>query len=254
MRAELSNRSFFFLLETARCSREDLEIIPSTGDVELGKKSYFLCKVRNGGEATLTWLDPNDNEIDADSEPYNEKAVDELSKGLEMTLCDPNLGGIFTCAGQFDQSGATARAQIRIRVIVTPRIQLPMAESSATQIGNPTQYNFTILANPSPSVTVSWKGKVFEGDDIKVVEEDQGTYMVSLQFMPTSQEDISELLITAINELGTTTKTVTLKEDIPDKGLGTGSILAIILAILLLLVLLVVDVSCYYRRQCGFLM
>uniref|UniRef100_A0ABM5EQX9 Neural cell adhesion molecule 2-like n=1 Tax=Pogona vitticeps TaxID=103695 RepID=A0ABM5EQX9_9SAUR len=337
-----------FLAETARCSREDLEIIPSTGDVELGKKSYFLCKVRNGGEATLTWLDPNDNEIDADSEPYNEKAVDELSKGLEMTLYDPNLGGIFTCAGQFDQSGATARAQIRIRVIerptfvtqmepvkdvlegtqvdfncqakgipppkvrwifqnqalsntgdgrisvekgalvienvqpsdagvysceasikernevaftnvslnvkFTPRIQLPMAEALATQIGNPTQYNFTILANLSPSVTVSWKGKVFEGDDIKVVEEDQGTYMVSIQFMPTSQEDISELLITAINELGNTTKKVTLKEDSPDKGLGTGSILAIILAILLLLVLLVVDVSCYYRRQRGFLM
>ena len=70
---------------------------------------------------------------------------------------------------------------------VTPRIQLPMAESSATQIGNPTQYNFTILANPSPSVTVSWKGKVFEGDDIKVVEEDQGTYMVSLQVRCASQ-------------------------------------------------------------------
>lgn len=64
---------------------------------------------------------------------------------------------------------------------VTPRIQLTMAESLAIQTGSPTQYNFTVLADPSPSVTVSWKGKVFEGDDIKVVAEDQDTYMVSFE-------------------------------------------------------------------------
>lgn len=128
-----------------------------------------------------------------------------------------------------------------------------MAESLAVQTGSPTQYNFTVLADPSPSVTVSWKGKVFEGDEIKVVEEDQDTYVVSFEFMPTSAEDISELLIKATNGLGSVEKKVHLKEDTPDEHMGTGSILAIVLAILLLVVL-VVDVSCYYKRQRGFLM
>ncbi|KAJ7304113.1 hypothetical protein JRQ81_011638 [Phrynocephalus forsythii] len=335
-----------FLAGTTHCSREALEIIPSIGDVELGKKEYFLCKVRHGGEATLTWLDPSGNVIEADSEPFNEKIIDERSKGLEITLRDPDMGGTFICQGSFDETGRTAITQIKIRVIqrptfvtqiepvkevvegtrvdfrcqakgippptvtwlfrnqalsntddgrisvengalviqniqpsdagaysceasikernevvftnvsvhvkFTPRLQLPN-KSLVVQIGNLTQYNFTVMANPSPTVKVSWKGKVFEGDDIRLVEEDHGTYMASFEVMPTSQEDISELLITATNELGSAEGKVTLKEGTPDQRLGTGSLLAIVFAILLLLVL-VVDVSCYYKRQRGLLM
>ncbi|XP_061453777.1 uncharacterized protein LOC133370900 [Rhineura floridana] len=275
---------FMFAAGTVHSAKESLEIIPSNGDVQLGKPKYFLCKVRAGGDAALTWNDPEDVEIE-DSELYKVKAIDEQSKGMEITLSDKEKGGIFTCKGDFD-SGETATAQIRIRVVqsptfvtrldptkevvectranfncqateipqgsysVSPRIELPTGESFPIQIGNPTQYNFTILASPSPSVSIAWKGKVFEGDDIKKLAQDRDRYTYSFAFTPTSQKDISELLITATNDLGTTEKKVTLQGD---KGMGIGSILAIVLVILLAL-LLVMDVFCYYKRQRGLLM
>ncbi|KAH0631372.1 hypothetical protein JD844_005671 [Phrynosoma platyrhinos] len=311
------------------CSREALEIIPSNGNVELGQKAYFLCKVRKGGEATLTWIDPEDIEIDENSELYKEMRVDELSKGLEMTLSDPQKGGVFTCKGDFE-TGGTATAQIRISVIqkptfvtkiepvkdvhegtsvdlnckasgippptvrwisgnqdlsttedgritvehgilviketrptdagvytcearieernevvsinvslnvkFTPRIEIPTDESFVTQIGNPTQFNFTILANPSPVVSISWKGKVFEDADIKKMAGSQDKYMYSFEVRHDTHWDGMGYVF-----------------EILDKGLGTGSILAIVLAILLV-ILLVVDASCYYKRRRGLLM
>lgn len=72
--------------------------------------------MRGGGEAALTWIDPKGNEIEEDSEPYRVKVIDELSKGLEMTLTRPDQGGIFKCDGEFD-SGKTASHQIEIHVI-----------------------------------------------------------------------------------------------------------------------------------------
>ncbi|XP_060639831.2 neural cell adhesion molecule 2-like [Anolis sagrei] len=335
-----------FAAGSVYCSREALEIIPSSGEVELGNKMYFLCKVRRGGEATLTWIDPEGTDINEDSEPYKEVLVDELSKGLEMTLTDPKQEGIFTCKGDFE-SGGTTTVQIRIHVIqkptfmtklepvknvpegtsvdfncqaagipsptirwifgnqdlsatedgrisvehgtliiketrpadagvytcearieernevtstnvslnvqFTPRIELPTDESFVTQIGNPSHFNFTILSNPLPEVSISWKGKVFEDADIKKKAESQDKYMYFFEFTPASQEDISEIFITATNEVGRTEKSVALQEDTPDKALGIGALLAIVLAILLV-ILLVVDACCYYKRRRGLLM
>lgn len=79
--------------------------------------SFFLLflAVRTGGEAELTWYDPEGEEISEDSEPYREERVDELSKWLKITLSEPERGGIFQCKGDFD--GEIATTQIRIRVI-----------------------------------------------------------------------------------------------------------------------------------------
>ncbi|XP_044278153.1 hemicentin-2-like [Varanus komodoensis] len=308
--------------------------------------TFFYLAVRRGGEATLTWTDPSGEEIEEDSELYRLKPIDELSKGLEITLSDPAMDGTFTCTAQFE-SGRTATAQIKIRAIkkptfvtkpdpvkevnegtrvefnclttgiplpvvkwkfanqdirstgdgrisvgngvlviqktqpsdagvytceasieernevastnVTlnikfrPRIVFPAGESLVTQIGAPTQCNFTILAYPPPSVSVVWKGKDFKGDDIKQVAQDGVKYTFSFQFTPESAEDISGLHIKAVNDAGSEDKTLALQEETPDKGLGIGSILAIVLLILLL-VLMVVDVTCYYKCRRGLLM
>lgn len=74
--------------------------------------------MRGGGavQVTLTWIDPDGNEIEEDSEPYWVKVIDETSKGLEMTLTRPDQGGIFKCVGEFD-SEQTVTHQIEIRVI-----------------------------------------------------------------------------------------------------------------------------------------
>ncbi|KAM6428840.1 neural cell adhesion molecule 1-like [Liasis olivaceus] len=333
---------FIFAAGSVQGAKESLEIIPINGNVELNKETYFLCKVRGGGEATLTWINPEQSEIEENSEPYWVKPIDELSKGLVMTLSHPDQGGIFKCHGEFE-SGKSATDQIVIHVIqrptfentmdlvkevhegqnvefsclakgippptirwifgnqdirntgerqiyfengtlliqnaqlsdagvyicvaaikerdevafanftlnikFAPKIELLTNEPLVTQIGNPIQVNFTILANPSPSVSIAWKEKIFEGDAIKMVPQDQNRYLLFFEVTPTSQEDISELLITAVNELGTTKKNVPFEKD---RGLGWGSILAIVLAILVFLLL--VDVFCYYKRRCGFLM
>nr|XP_028598396.1 neural cell adhesion molecule 1-B-like [Podarcis muralis] len=336
---------FMFAAGAVHSAKTSLEIIPGNGDVQLAEKAYFLCKVRAGGEATLTWTDPEDTDIE-DSELYTLRHIDEQSKGLEMTLPDPQAGGIFTCKGDFE-SGDTATAQIKIRVVqrpkfvtpmeptkevvegtsvafdcqatgippptirwtfgnqeiskigdggrvsmlangtlvvkdsqpsdagvhtceasikernetvvmdvslnikFTPRIELLTGDSFATPIGTPAQYNFSILAYPPPSVSIAWKGKVFKGDDIKKVAQDQDRHTYSFEFTPASQEDLSELLITAANDQGSSKKKVTLQGD--TQGLGTG-ILVLIVLIILLVALLVMDVFCYYKRQRGLLM
>ncbi|KAM3829985.1 neural cell adhesion molecule 1-like [Vipera latastei] len=323
-------------------AKESLEIIPINGNVELNTQTYFLCKVRGGGEAALTWIDPKGNEIEEDSEPYRVKVIDELSKGLEMTLTRPDQGGIFKCDGEFD-SGKTASHQIEIHVIqrptfgnnmdlvkevregqdvefnclvkgiplptirwifrnqdirnikerqifvengrlliqntqfsdagvyiceatieernevafanftlnikFAPMIELLTRVPLVTQNGNPIQVNFTILANPSPSVSIAWKEKIFEEDTIQRIAQDQNSYLFLFEVIPTSQEDTSELLITAANEVGTTKESVPFEKD---GGLRWGSILAIVLAILVLLLL--IEAWCYYKRRCGLLM
>ncbi|KAJ6663478.1 hypothetical protein lerEdw1_009557, partial [Lerista edwardsae] len=299
---------------------------------------------RTGGEAELTWYDPEGEAISEDSEPYREESVDELSKWLKITLSEPGQGGIFQCRGDFD--GEIATTQIRIRVIqkatfvsvpdpekevvegtrvnfscsaigipqptlrwfhknqdlgllkdgrisvengdlviedahpsdmglyacaasieerkevafmnvtlrvkYAPRIEFIAGTSLVTPMGNSTKYNFTVLAHPSPWVSVSWKGKVFEGDEVALVVQDEDRYIFSFEFTPTSKSDISEVAITATNEQGKNTKTLTLVAETPEERLGLGSILAIVLLILLVMVV-VVDVSCYYKRQRGLL-
>ncbi|XP_054854699.1 neural cell adhesion molecule 1-like [Eublepharis macularius] len=341
--------SLIFAVGTVYCAKESLEIIPSNGEVQLGKKTIFLCKVRGSGEAELVWIDPEGEEISTDSEkPYKEKQIDEQSKELEMTLSDPRSGGIFICNGEFD-SGNTASISIKIHVVqrptflevmdsekevtegstvdfncqvtgippptvrwlfenqdlsflgdggrisvdsgllvikntqpsdagvysceasiaerkevvftnvtlhvkFTPRIELlPDETLSTAQIGNPTRFNFTVLGNPLPSISVSREGKVLEGNDIVMVAQDQNRYVYSFEFTPVSQEDISDFLIKAENEMGHTEKKLPFKEEAQEKGLGIGSILAIVLAIVLVL-LLVMDASCYYKRRRGLLM
>ncbi|XP_058051491.1 neural cell adhesion molecule 1-like isoform X2 [Ahaetulla prasina] len=325
-------------------AKESLEIIPINGNVELNTQAYFLCKVRGGGavQATLTWMDPDENEIEEDTVPYRVKVIDETSKGLEMTLTRPDQGGIFKCVGEFD-TDKTVMDQIEIRVIqrptfvntmdfvkevqegqnvefkclvkgippptirwifgnqdirnikerqlfvengmllikntqssdagvyiceasieernevafanftlnvkFAPKIELLTNVPLVTQTGNPVHVNFTILANPSPSVSVAWKEKSFEDDTVKMIAQDQNRYWFLFEVTPTSQEDITELVITAANEVGTTKKNVPFEKD---GGLGWGSILAIVLAILVLLLL--IDALCYYKRRCGFLM
>ncbi|KAL8220129.1 UNVERIFIED_CONTAM: hypothetical protein K2H54_039333 [Gekko kuhli] len=319
--------SILFAVGAVYGTKESLEIIPSNGEVQLGEKAIFLCKVRGSGEAVLVWTDPEGEEISEDSDkPYKVKKIDEVSQELEMTLKDPTSGGIFQCKGEFD-SGETDTVPIKIRVVQRPRfvammdsekeegstvnfhcqatgippptvrwlfgnqdlsllgddrilvdrgqlvienIQLSDAgvyscEASTEDrkevaftnvtlhIGNPMEVNFTVLANPVPSVSVSWKGEVFEGNEIVKVAQDQNRYVYSFEFTPASQEDISDFSITATNELGSTVKALPFKQEAPEKGLGIGSILAIVLAILLV-VLLVVDASCYYKRRRGLLM
>ncbi|XP_063168379.1 immunoglobulin superfamily member 10-like [Candoia aspera] len=332
---------FIFAAGFVQGARESLEIIPINGNVELNTQRYFLCKVRGGGEATLTWTDPENNEIEEDSEPYWVKVIDELSKGLEMTLSRRDQGGVFKCHGEFE-SGKTATEQIEIHVIqkptfvdtmdlvkevhegqnvefnclakgippptirwifgnqdtrtgereifvengrlmientqssdagiyiceavieernevafanftlnikFAPKIELLTSEPLVTQFGNPIQVNFTILAYPSPSVSIAWKEKIFEEDAIKKIEQDANRYLVFFEVTPTSPGDISELLIIAANELGTTKKNIYFAKD---RGLGWGGILAIVLAILVFLLL--VDVLCYHKRRCGLLM
>ncbi|XP_070619968.1 neural cell adhesion molecule 2-like [Erythrolamprus reginae] len=334
---------FIFAAGAVLGAKESLEIIPINGNVELDKQSYFICKVRGGGDATLTWTDPDGNEIDEDSEPYRVKVIDELSKGLEMTLTHPSQGGIFKCDGVFD-SGKSASHQIEIRVIqkptfantmdlvkevhegqnvefsclvkgippptirwifgnqdtqnieegqllfvengtllientrysdagvyiceatikernevafanftlsikFAPKIELLTSGPLIIQTGNPIQVNFTILANPSPSVAIAWNEKTFEDDTIKKIAQDQNRHLFLFEVTPTSQEDFPELVITAANEVGTTKKNVPIEKD---GGLGLGTVLAIVLAILVLLLL--IDALCYYKRRCGFLM
>uniref|UniRef100_A0ACB8FSN5 Uncharacterized protein n=1 Tax=Sphaerodactylus townsendi TaxID=933632 RepID=A0ACB8FSN5_9SAUR len=326
--------SIIFTVGTVYGTKESLEIIPSNGEVQLGEKTIFLCKVRGSGEAELTWIDPEEEEISTDSDkPYKEKKIDEVSKELEITLWDSSSDGIFQCKGEFD-GGEIVVVPIKIRVVqkptfvammdsekevaegsavnfscqatgippltvrwlfgnqdlsllgdgriivdsglllieetqpsdagvysceastedLIPRIALlPDEMHSTLQIGNPTRLNFTILANPIPSVSISWKGKVFEGNDLVTAAQDQNRYMYSFEFIPASQEDIADLLITATNEMGYAEKQLPFKREAQEKGLGIGSILIIVLAVLLV-VMLVVDASCYYTRQRGLLM
>ncbi|KAL7981120.1 hypothetical protein Chor_005354 [Crotalus horridus] len=317
-------------------AKESLEIIPINGNVELNTQTYFLCKVRGGGEATLTWTDPGGNEIEEDSEPYRVKVIDELSKGLEMTLTRSDQGGMFKCEGEFD-SGKTATHQIEIHVIqrptfgntmdlvkevhegqnvefnclvkgippptirwifgnqdirnimerqifvengtlliqntqisdagiyicqatieernevafanftlnvkFAPMIELLTRVPLVTQNGNPIQVNFTILANPSPSVSVAWKEKIFEEDTIKRIAQDQNSYLFLFEFwkkMLMLQPSFPPISSSGNNSF------------FPDGGLGWASILAIVLAILVLLLL--IDALCYYKRRCGLLM
>ncbi|XP_034279450.1 neogenin-like isoform X1 [Pantherophis guttatus] len=335
---------FIFAAGAVQGAKESLEIIPINGNVELNTQAYFLCKVRGGGgvQVSLTWIDPEGNEIEEDSKPYWVKVIDETSKGLEMTLTSPDQGGNFKCVGEFDFE-KTVTNQIEIHVIqrptfvntmdlvkevhegqnvefsclvkgiptptirwifgnqdirnikerqlfvengkllientqssdagiyiceatieernevafanftlnikFAPKIELLTSVPLVTQTGNPIQVNFTILANPSPSVSIAWKEKIFEDDAIKMIAQNQNRYLFLFEITPTSQEDIPELVITAANEVGTTKKNVPLEKD---GGLGWGSILAIVLAILVLLLL--IDALCYYKRRCGFLM
>ncbi|KAG8143357.1 hypothetical protein E2320_000595 [Naja naja] len=333
---------FIFAAGAVQGATESLEIIPVNGNVEVNTQTSFICKVRGSGEATLTWTDPDGNEIEDTSKPYWVKAIDETSKELEMTLTRPDQGGIFRCDGDFE-SGNSATQQIEIHVIqrptfvntmelvkevhegqnvefsclvkgiptptikwffgnqdirnirerqlfdenrkllientqlsdagiytceatikerkevafanftlkikFAPKIELLTSAPLVTQTGNPIQVNFTVLANPSPSVSIACKEKIFEENAIRKIVQDQHRYLFLFEVTPTSQEDIPELIITAANEVGIAKKSVPFEKD---GGLGWGSILAIVLAILVLLLL--IDALCYYKRRCGFLM
>ncbi|XP_034279451.1 neogenin-like isoform X2 [Pantherophis guttatus] len=298
---------FIFAAGAVQGAKESLEIIPINGNVELNTQAYFLCKVRGGGgvQVSLTWIDPEGNEIEEDSKPYWVKVIDETSKGLEMTLTSPDQGGNFKCVGEFDFE-KTVTNQIEIHVIqrptfvntmdlvkevhegqnvefsclvkgiptptirwifgnqdirnikerqlfvengkllientqssdagiyiceatieernevafanftlnikFAPKIELLTSVPLVTQTGNPIQVNFTILANPSPSVSIAWKEKIFEDDAIKMIAQNQNRYLFLFEITPTSQEDIPELVITAANEVGTTKKNVPLEK------------------------------------------
>ncbi|XP_026574578.1 neural cell adhesion molecule 2-like [Pseudonaja textilis] len=333
---------FIFAAGAVQGASESLEIIPINGNVELNTQTSFICKVRGSGEAALTWIDPDGNEIEEDSKPYWVKAIDETSKEMQMTLTRPDQGGIFRCNGEFDL-GKTATERIEIHVIqkptfvdtmdlvkevhegqnvefsclvkgippptirwlfgnqdikniirerqlfiengkllientqlsdagiyiceasikernevafanftlkikFAPKIELLTSVPLVTQTGNPIQVNFTVLANPSPSVSIAWKEKIFEEDAIEKIAQDQNRYLFLFEAQ-ISQEDIPELVITAANEVGIDKKSVPFEKD---GGLGWGSILAIVLAILALFLL--IDALCYYKRRCGFLM
>ncbi|XP_077193047.1 neural cell adhesion molecule 2-like isoform X2 [Paroedura picta] len=173
---------------------------------------------------------------------------------LVIENTQPSDAGVYSCEASTEERKEVIFTNITLHVKFTPRIKLLREEMLGTsQIGNPTQVNFTVLANPIPSVFISWRGKVFEGNEIKKVAQDQNNYVYSFEFTPASQEDISNFSITAMNEMGSTVKELPFKQEAPKKGLGIGIILAIVLAILLV-VFLVVDTSCYYKRRRGLLM
>ncbi|XP_042296615.1 neural cell adhesion molecule 2-like [Sceloporus undulatus] len=214
-------------------------------DVHEGTSVSLNCQAAGIPPPTVRWIFENQ---DLSTIEDGRIAVEHGILAIKETR--PTDAGVYTCEARIEERNEVVSVNVSLNVKFTPRIELPTDQSFVTQIGNPTQLNFTILANPSPVVSISWKGKVFEDADIKKMAESQDRYLYFFEFTPASQEDISELFITAANELGSTEKTVALQEE---KGLGTGSILAIVLAILLV-ILLVVDASCYYKRRRGLLM
>ncbi|XP_015746197.2 neural cell adhesion molecule 1-like, partial [Python bivittatus] len=158
---------FIFAAGSVQGAKESLEIIPINGNVELNKETYFLCKVRGGGEATLTWINPEQNEIEENSKPYWVKPIDELSKGLVMTLSRPDQGGIFKCHGAFD-SGKTATDQIVIHVIQKPTFENTMDLVKEVHEGQ--NVEFSCLAKGIPPPTIRW---IFGNQDIRNTGERQ---------------------------------------------------------------------------------
>ncbi|XP_013918817.1 PREDICTED: neural cell adhesion molecule 1-like, partial [Thamnophis sirtalis] len=158
---------FLLAAGTVQGAKESLEIIPINGNVELNTQAYFLCKVRGGGEATLTWTDPDGNEIEEDSEPYRVKVIDELSKGLEMTLTRPDQGGIFKCDGEFE-SGKTATHQIEIHVIQRPTFVKTMDLVKEVHEGQKVEFSCLVKGIPPP--TIRW---IFGNQDVKNIKERQ---------------------------------------------------------------------------------
>lgn len=220
----------------------------SEKEVVEGERVNFSCSATGIPQPKLTWLYKNQ---DLSLLKDGRISVDNGYLVIEET--QPSDVGVYACAASVEERKEVAFMNVTLSVKFTPRIEFISGTSLVTPIGNSTKYNFTILANPFPSVSVSWKGQVFDGDYIKLLVQDQDRYVFSFEFIPTSKGDISEVVITAMNEQGRNTKTLTLVAETTEEGLGTGSILAIVLLILLV-VLLVVDVSCYYKRQRGLLM
>ncbi|XP_053124507.1 neural cell adhesion molecule 1-like [Hemicordylus capensis] len=209
-------------------------------------KVDFSCSATGIPQPTIKWIFQNQ-----DISPSERISVERGS--LEIKNIQPSDAGNYSCKASIEERKEVAFTHVTLKVKFAPRIELPTGDPLVIPAGNSIKYNFTVLANPSPSVTLSWKEKVFKDEDIKLVAKDQSIYIFAVEFPSPSEASISEAVITAVNELGQKERKLTIKEEIPRKGLGIGTILAIVLVVLLL-VLLVIDVCCYYKRQRGLLM
>ncbi|XP_032083605.1 hemicentin-1-like [Thamnophis elegans] len=213
-------------------------------EVHEGQKVEFSCLVKGIPPPTIRWIFGNQ-----DVKNIKERQI--LVENGRLLIEDTQFSdaGVYVCEATIEERNEVAFANFTLNVQFAPKIELLTRVPLVTQTGNPIQINFTILANPSPSVSIAWKEKIFEDDTIKKIAQDQHRYFFLFEVTPSSQEDIQELVITAANEVDSTEKRVPFEKD---GGLGWPSILAIVLAILVLLLL--IDALCYYKRRCGFLM
>ncbi|ETE61725.1 Neural cell adhesion molecule 1, partial [Ophiophagus hannah] len=213
-------------------------------EVHEGQNVEFRCLVKGIPPPTIRWFFGN-------QEIRNIRERQLFVENGKLLIENTQLSdaGIYICEATIEERNEVAFANFTLKIQFAPKIELLTSVPLVTQTGNPIQVNFTVLANPSPSVSIAWKEKIFEEDGIEKIAQDQHRYLFLFEVTPTSQEDIPELIITAANEVGIARKSVPFEKD---GGLGWGSILAIVLAILVLLLL--IDALCYYKRRCGFLM
>nr|XP_056702360.1 neural cell adhesion molecule 2-like [Euleptes europaea] len=152
-------------------------MMDSEKEVIEGSAVSFNCQAQGIPPPTVRWLFGNQ-----DLSLRGDGRIMVNSGLLVIENTQPSDAGVYSCEASTEDRKEVAFTNVTLNVKFTPRIELPADEMLVTsQIGNPTRFNFTVLANPIPSVSISWKGNIFEGDDIVTVAQDQNRYLYSFE-------------------------------------------------------------------------
>ncbi|XP_072282376.1 neural cell adhesion molecule 2-like [Pyxicephalus adspersus] len=106
-----------FLASSGFCAKPKLEIIPSKGEIYLGKQQSFICK--STVEATIKWLTEDGEEIEDEEGRYKQDSLDETTQTLHVTASKVEPDRVIKCQAE-SESGEIISSEIKLRIIQKP--------------------------------------------------------------------------------------------------------------------------------------
>ncbi|XP_075695197.1 neural cell adhesion molecule 1-like [Rhinoderma darwinii] len=108
----------FLLTKSVFCSKPRLEIIPYNGEIYFGDRKDFLCK--SNVEATIKWINSDEEEIEDEEGRYMQKRIDENVQTLYVTASKMEADRVIQCHAE-SESGESSTVEIKLRIIQKPK-------------------------------------------------------------------------------------------------------------------------------------
>ncbi|KAM5132033.1 neural cell adhesion molecule 1-like [Mantella aurantiaca] len=139
-----------FLAASGYCAKPRLEIIPSNGEIFLGKQASFICK--SSVEATMKWLVGDDEEIDDEEGRYKKDSLDETTQALQVTAMKYEPDRVIKCQAE-SESGEMTQSEIKIRIIQKPTFVKDVALNKVFVADSVAKLPCAVQGIPAPQVT-----------------------------------------------------------------------------------------------------
>lgn len=128
-----------------------MEIIPSNGEIFLGKEQSFICK--SSVEATMKWLSGDDDEeIEDELGRYKKELIDETTLTLQVTASKVEPDRIIKCQAE-TESGETTNTEIKIRIIQKPTFVKDVSVTKVFNADSDAKLPCAVEGIPTPQVT-----------------------------------------------------------------------------------------------------